>query len=112
MLMKSSSHKGADTAGPTGVMPVTSDSLGRRAAGSTGPHTQVPSDARALPGGCAGSRMGSTRSPRDCQGVQVHVHHGPLRSRQMQESIHVQSCDWHMHGPDARARWTPEWPKR
>jgi hypothetical protein len=27
--MKSSSHKGADTAGPAGVMPVTSDSLGR-----------------------------------------------------------------------------------
>ncbi|GAA1993047.1 hypothetical protein GCM10009738_87430 [Kitasatospora viridis] len=33
--MKSSSHKGADTAGPGGVMPVTSDSLGRFACLST-----------------------------------------------------------------------------
>ncbi|GAA2133562.1 hypothetical protein GCM10009760_09920 [Kitasatospora kazusensis] len=105
--MKSSSHKGADTAGPAGVMPVTSDSLGRAAATSTPPRTHTGAQSReGVTGRCVRYRAWGRRGARGiARDVQVHVHHGPLRPRQMQESIHVQSHYWHMQAPNARASW-------
>ncbi|GAA4842186.1 hypothetical protein GCM10023235_17630 [Kitasatospora terrestris] len=106
VLMKSSSHKGADTAGPTGVMPVTSDSLGRATASPTLLRAHVNPATRGRRREHVRLRAWGRRGARGiARGVQVHVHHGPLRSLQMQEWIHVQSRDWHMHGPDARASW-------